>query len=39
MKWHIIHGSLHGIIHDQLGFYEVHARWVPKQLRGEHKET
>lgn len=37
MKWHISHGSAHGIIQDWHGLQKVCARWVPKQLTEEHK--
>jgi len=30
-------GSVETIIHEQLKFFKVSARWVPKQLTGEHK--
>ncbi|KAF8785105.1 Histone-lysine N-methyltransferase SETMAR like protein [Argiope bruennichi] len=33
----ISHGSAHEIIHDELGFHKVCARWVPRQLTAEHK--
>ena len=29
-------GSVETIIHEQLKFFKVSARWVPKQLTGEH---
>jgi hypothetical protein len=34
---HISHGFAHGIIQDELGFHKVSARWISKQLTGEHK--
>ena len=34
----ISHGSAHVIVHDDLGYYKVCARWVPKQLTLEHKQ-
>jgi hypothetical protein len=34
---HISHGSSHEIIHNGLGFHDVSARWVPKQLTVEQK--
>jgi len=33
----ISHGSAHQIIHDELGFHKVCARWVPRELTAEHK--
>ena len=33
----ISHGSAYQIIHDELGFHTVCARWVPKELTMEHK--
>jgi hypothetical protein len=33
------HGYVHEIIHNHLGFHEVCARWVPKQLTEEHKRN
>ncbi|XP_045132250.1 histone-lysine N-methyltransferase SETMAR-like [Portunus trituberculatus] len=33
----ISHGSAFQIIHDELGFHKVCARWVPRELTAEHK--
>ncbi|XP_052822777.1 uncharacterized protein LOC128247386 [Octopus bimaculoides] len=33
----IRHGSAYQIIHDELGFHKVCARWVPRELTVEHK--
>jgi len=33
----ISHGSAYQIIHDELGFHKVCARWVPRELTAEHK--
>jgi len=33
----ISHGSAYQIMHDELGFHKVCARWVPRQLTAEHK--
>ena len=33
----ISHGSAHQIIHENLGFCKVSAKWVPRQLTIEHK--
>jgi len=30
------HGSAYQIIHDELGFHEVCARWLPRELTAEH---
>jgi hypothetical protein len=35
----VSHCSAHGIVQDRLGFYKVRARWVSKQLTGEHKRN
>jgi hypothetical protein len=35
----ISHASALGIIQDLLGFHKVCARWVPKELSGEHKRN
>jgi hypothetical protein len=32
------HGSAHTIIHNDLKFKEVCAKWVPRELKTEHKE-
>jgi hypothetical protein len=33
----ISHGSAYQIIHDELGFHKLCARWVPRELTAEHK--
>jgi len=33
----ISHGSAYQIIHDELGFHKVCARWLPRELTAEHK--
>jgi len=33
----ISHGSAYQIIHDELGFHKLYARWVPRELTAEHK--
>ncbi|XP_029640514.2 uncharacterized protein LOC115215491 [Octopus sinensis] len=33
----ISHGSANQIIHDELGFHKVCARWVPRELSEEYK--
>jgi len=33
----ISHGSAYQIIHDELGFHKICARWVPRKLTAEHK--
>jgi len=33
----ISHDSAYQIIHDELGFHKLCARWVPRQLTAEHK--
>jgi len=33
----ISHGSAYQIIHDELGFHKLCARWVPRELTTEHK--
>ena len=35
----ISHGSAYDIIHNRLGFREVCARWVPKELTEEHRNN
>ena len=35
----ISHGSAYEIIHNRLGFHEVCARWISKQLTVLHKQT
>jgi len=35
----ISHGSAYQIIHDELGFHKISARWVPRELTAEHKRT
>jgi len=35
----ISHGSAYQIIHDELGFHKICARWVPRELTAEHKHT
>jgi hypothetical protein len=30
-------GSAYSVVHDNLQFHKVCARWVPKELMGEHK--
>jgi len=32
------HGSAHHVVHDDLQFHKVSARWVPRQLTAELKE-
>jgi hypothetical protein len=32
-------GSVHNIVHEQLGYRKVCSRWVPKQLTEIHKST
>ena len=34
----ISYDSAYEMMHNKLGFHKVCARWVPKQLTGEHKE-
>jgi len=33
----ISHVSAYQIIHDELGFHKLCARWVPRELTAEHK--
>ena len=33
----ISHGSAYQMIHDELGFHKICARWVPRELTAEHK--
>jgi hypothetical protein len=33
----ISHGSAYQIIHNELGFHKVCARWVPRELTAEHR--
>ena len=35
----VSHGSAYNIIHNELGFRKVSARWVPKELTDTHKDT
>jgi hypothetical protein len=41
VAYHLLtsHGYVHEITHNRLGFHEVCARWVPKQLIEEHKHN
>ena len=32
------HGSAYQIIHDNLGFWKVSARWLPRELMVDHKQ-
>ena len=33
----ISHGSAYQMIHDEVGFHKICARWVPRELTAEHK--
>jgi len=33
----ISHGSAYQMIHDEVGFHKLCARWVPRELTAEHK--
>jgi len=35
----ISHGSACQIIHEELGFHKICARWLPRDLTAEHKRT
>ena len=35
----ISHGAAYELMHNKLGFHEVCAKWVPKQLTEVHKQT
>jgi hypothetical protein len=35
----ISNGSAYSVVHDNLQFHKVRARWVPEQLMDEHKRT
>ena len=34
----VSYGSAQAIVHDDLGYHKVCARWVPKQLTSQHKD-
>lgn len=39
VKLGVSHGSAHNILHNELGFRKVSARWVPRQLTETHKDN
>jgi len=38
-EFNMSHGSVHSIVHNDLGYRKVCSRWVPRQLSDYHKRA